>query len=182
MITLSTVLSRPNLAGLVSDQLRSWALPFRGCSHLRWNGIPAAPHRPGGFEPVRWFVQARQDGGFCHLSGLPRKSARRQTAGVTPYPGSRLSWVSPLWGLSFDRFGLLFSNPPPTGLSALRLPGGIETATRRVTTGRPSSSAEFAGQSRQTPGLATGGGPRNPCEVYAPFHDSDAEGCPNGLA
>jgi len=132
LFTLATVFSRPNLAGLVSDRLRSWAFPFRGCSRLRWNDIPAVPHRPGGFEPVRWFVQARQDGGFCHLSALPRKSARRQTAGVTPQPGSRLSWVSPLWGLSFGRLGLPFSKPPPAGLFARRLPGETGTATRRI--------------------------------------------------
>lgn len=34
MTTLSTDCSQPDLAGLVSDRLRSWASPFRGCSAL----------------------------------------------------------------------------------------------------------------------------------------------------
>lgn len=48
LVTLSTVCSRPNLAGLVSYRQRSWAWPFRGSSSLRWDCIPAEPNRPGG--------------------------------------------------------------------------------------------------------------------------------------
>jgi hypothetical protein len=126
LATLPTAFSRPNLAGLISDRLRSWASPFRGCSRLRWNCIPATPHRPGGLELVRLFMQARQYGKLRHLSALSRKSARRRNAGVTPCPDPCLSWASPLWGLSFGRLGLPFGTPPPAGLFLFRSPGTWE--------------------------------------------------------
>lgn len=49
LATLSTDYSRPNLAGLVSCRLRSWAWPFRGCSSF------AVELHSCKSEPTGWF-------------------------------------------------------------------------------------------------------------------------------
>jgi hypothetical protein len=101
---------------------------------------------------------------------LPRTLARAS-------PGFLLSRVCPSASLACSSTNLRPLACPSAGYPAeSALPLGVFTA------GRPSSSAKSAGQSRQTPVLASGGGLRNPCEVFAPFHDSAAEGCPSGLA
>jgi len=106
----------------------------------------------------------------ARLRVLPRNLARAS-------PGFILSGVYSSVEVACSSANLRpLACPPPS------CPGGAVLPLGVFTIDRPSRSAESAGQSRQTLGLATGGGPGNPYEVYAPFHDSDAEGCPDGLA
>jgi hypothetical protein len=165
LVTLATVFSRPNLAGLVSDRLRSWALPFRGCSRLRWNGIPAAPHRRVVSSPSAGSCKHVRTAGsatsrvcparvpVARMRVLPRTLARAS-------PGFFLSEACPSTGSACSS-----ANLRPRACSPSGYPGGAKLPLGVLTAGRPSSSTEFAGQSRQTPDLATGGGPRNLCEV-----------------
>jgi hypothetical protein len=106
----------------------------------------------------------------ARLRVLPRTLARAS-------PGFLLSGVCPSTGVACSSANLRPLTCPPSGY-----PAGSALSLGVFTADRPSSSAKSAGQSRQTPDLATGGGPRYPCEVYAPSHDSAAEGCPDGLA
>jgi len=95
LATLSADYSRPNLAGLVSCRLRSWAWPFRGCSRWRWSRPSGRSGPTGGCKAVRWSVQARPYGGLVRLSALTRPRARRPTAESYSATG-----LAPLLGFS----------------------------------------------------------------------------------
>jgi hypothetical protein len=132
------------------------SLSAGSCKHVRTAG-PATSR----VYPARVPVAGRRV--------LPRNPARAS-------PGFFLSGVCSSAGAA-----CLSANLRPLACSPSGYPEK-RTATRRIATDQPSRSAESAGQSRQTPDLAIRGGPGNPCEVCAPFHDSAAEGGPDGLA